>query len=76
MHYYEDTRILITGAKDKSIKVWQLPERWRPEEIDKFEESEIKNQKDSIAMLKIQKSLSKKIEDDDSENELDGWDIR
>jgi hypothetical protein len=42
MYYDEDTRLLITGGKDRSIKFWKLPERWTSEEVEKFEETEIK----------------------------------
>jgi hypothetical protein len=42
MFYEEDSRILITGSKDRSIKFWKLPERWTSEEVENFEENEIK----------------------------------
>ena len=88
MYYEEDSRILITASKDKSVKVklrilriktiqiWKLPERWISEDVQKFEESEIKIQKDTAAMLKIQRQLTKKEEDEDSEDDLNGWDFR
>lgn len=46
------------------------------EDVEKFEETEIKIQKDTAAMLKIQRQLSKKNVDEDSEDDLNGWDFR
>jgi WD40 repeat protein len=42
MHFDDDTRVLVTGGKDRAIKYWKLPERWTSEEIENFEEREIK----------------------------------
>jgi hypothetical protein len=42
MYFEEDSSILVTSAKDRIIKYWKLPERWTSEEIEKFEENEIK----------------------------------
>ncbi len=42
MYYDEEARLLITASKDKAIKFWKLPERWTSEEVEKFEETEIK----------------------------------
>lgn len=75
MLYEEETRVLISCGKDKSIKVWHLPDRWADEEIEKFEQNEIKIQKDSIAMLKLQKKLTKAIDDSD-DDDLNGWDFQ
>ena len=44
--------------------------------MQKFEESEIKTHKDNVAMLKIQRQQSKREEDEDSEDDLNGWDFR
>ena len=45
------------------------------EEIVKFEENEIKNMKDSVAMLKLQRNLTKE-EYDSSDDDLNGWDYK
>lgn len=76
MYYEEDTRTLISGSKDRSVKVWKLPERWISEDVEKFEETEIKIQKDTAAMLNIQRQQTKREEDDDSEDDLNGWDFK
>lgn len=75
MWFEEESRTLITCAKDKAIRVWKLPEKWVDENLEKFEKAEIKNLKDSKAMLKIQKQYTKIVEDSD-DDDLNGWDIR
>ena len=57
------------------MKFWKLPERWTNEEIEKFEENEIKIMKDSMAMLKLQKTLTNQ-EEDSSDDDLNGWDYK
>jgi WD40 repeat protein len=42
IYFIEEIRLLVTGAKDKSVKYWRLPERWLPKEIENFEEDEAK----------------------------------
>ena len=46
------------------------------EEIRKFEEEEIKNMSDTMAMLKIQKALEKPEDYNSDEDSLNGWDYR
>ena len=47
------------------------------DEIRQFEQNEIKNINDNLAMLKMQKTLTKMGEgDDSSDDSLCGWDIR
>jgi len=53
-----------------------LPERWISEEVQKFEETEIMTQKDNAAILKIQRQQSQREEDQESEDDLNGWDLR
>lgn len=73
MEFEEETRILISCAKDKAIKVWKLPEKWIDEDIEKYEQEEIKNLKDSAAMLKIQQQNQNNLDDSDFDD-LCGWD--
>lgn len=75
MQYDEETRVLITCGKDKAIRIWKLPEKWVEEEIEKYVKTEIKQQKDTKAMLWIQKKLTKIIEDSD-DDDLNGWDVK
>ena len=77
MYYDEEYMILFSAGKDKKVLFWKLPEKWVNDEIEKFEKTEIKNINDSLAMLKIQKTLTKLDEgDDSSDDSLCGWDIR
>lgn len=74
MHYEEETRILISGSKDKTMKVWRLPEKWVDEEIESFEEKEIKSQKDYLAKTILKRKMEKMMDDSD-EDDLNGWDM-
>ena len=78
MYYQEEKRLLWTGGKDKAIRIWELPEKWVNDEIEKFEETEIKNINNNIAMLKMQKTMAQREEDDSdsSLDDLNGWDFK
>ncbi|MGL4948410.1 MAG: hypothetical protein ACRC42_03420, partial [Mycoplasma sp.] len=77
MYYNERNRVIMSASKDKKIICWKWPDKWVNDEIQKFEENEIKNMNDTMAMLKIQKTWSKNPEDSDSSDDsLWGWDIR
>ena len=49
--------MIVSAGKDKYIKTWRLSDKWINEDVRKFEEAEIKNMSDTLAMQKIQKSL-------------------
>ena len=77
MNYDPQKRILLSMSKDKRIIFWKLPDTWINEALAKFESEEIQNINDKVARLKMQKTLSKKDEEDDSSDDsLNGWDIR
>ncbi len=77
IYYDNEKRILISGSKDKNMIFWKFPEQWINEELIQFENDEIKNLNDTMAMLKIQKKLNKNESDNDSSDDsLCGWDIR
>jgi len=38
----EKDKILFSGSKDKSIKLYKLPERWKSKELETFEKNELK----------------------------------
>lgn len=67
--------ILISGGKDKTIRVWDLPKTWNSEEIKNFETEGLQKLNDEKATLRIQQTL-KQEEDDSSEDSLNGWDLR
>ena len=77
MNYDHVKNTLFTASKDKKMTLWQLPESWINDEIRQFEQNEMKNINDNLALLKMQKSLTKMGEgDDSSDDSLCGWDIR
>lgn len=77
MHFEEETRVLTTCAKDKCIKVWRLPEKWMDEDLEKFEQTETQNQKNSLAMIWLKKKMTKLMEEMDSDDDdLNGWDVK
>lgn len=66
---------LMTGSKDKKVIMWQLPEKWRNEEIESFETKGIQYLNDKLAALRIQQALEKETNDDSSDDSLNGWDL-
>ena len=83
MVYQEDERLLWSGAKDRSIKIWKLPEKWVSEEIENFEMNELKKINDQIAERKIRKKMEMIDDDEDEyassgslEDDLNGWNYR
>jgi hypothetical protein len=73
MWYESDKQILWTGGKDLRIKMWQLPKKWVSEEVKSFESNEVNNITAKIATEKIEKMISKKENEDDSDDDLNGW---
>jgi len=67
-------KLIISSGKDKYFRTWRLPEKWQNDDVVKFEQTEIKNISDTMAMLKLQKSLSKPEEYNSDEDSLNGWD--
>ena len=51
------------------MTLWQFPESWINDEIRQFEQNEIKKINDNLAMLKMQKTLTKMGEGDDSSDD-------
>lgn len=83
MVYDEDNRLLWSGAKDKSIKIWKLPEKWVSDDILDFEKNELKRINDIIAERKIKKKMELMNDDEDEyassgslEDDLNGWNYR
>lgn len=74
LYYDPEERIILTGGEDNFLRGWKLPEKWISDEVRKFEESEVKNMSDTIAMLKLQKSLVKDENYNSDEDSLNGWD--
>ena len=74
MAFLPQIKLIISAGKDKYFRTWKLPEKWQNDDIVKFEQSEIKNISDTMAMLKLQKNLSKPEEYNSDEDSLNGWD--
>ena len=47
MRWNEELQQLITCGKDKTIKVWQLPERWIDESVSSTQKQEKEEDSDS-----------------------------
>ena len=67
-------KLIISSGKDKYFRTWRLPDKWQNEDFVKFEQSEIKNISDTIAMIKLQQSLAKPEDYNSDEDSLNGWD--
>ena len=76
IEFIAEDKVIISGGKDKFIRSWRLPEKWINEDVEKFEQNEIKNMSDTLAMLKLQKSLAKPEDYNSDEDSLNGWDYR
>ena len=78
MMFDEENLLLWTGAKDKAFRVWQLPEKFTSDAMDKFESTEVKNISESLAIMKLQGLLKREMEDDSdsSVDDLNGWDYK
>ena len=74
MVFLPQIKLIISAGKDKYVRTWRLPEKWQNEDVVKFEQTEIKNISDTMAMLKIQKSLNKPEDYNSDEDSLNGWD--
>ena len=81
IYYDKLNNILITGSKDKSIKIWKIPEFWFDPQIQKYEIEELTKinnelRKKRIKMEQIIEGTNDiNYESDHSENEedLNGW---
>ena len=69
-----ENKIILSGGADNTLKSFKLPDKWIKEEVRKFEEMEIKNMSDTMAMLKLQKSLERDKDYNSDEDSLNGWD--
>ena len=74
MAFLPQIKLIISAGKDKYFRTWRLPDKWQNDDIVKFEQTEIKNISDTMAMIKLQHSLSKPEEYNSDEDSLNGWD--
>ena len=60
MRWNEDTQQLITCSKDKTVKIWELPDAWVDESNEKSEPKEIASFKKKEGITNIQPKAMKK----------------
>lgn len=78
MYFDEDNLQLWTAGKDNAWRVWNVPKKFDTDEVEKFEKEGIKDIVADIAMMKLQKAMSKietDEESDSSDDDLNGWDF-
>ena len=83
LYFDKEKRILVSGAKDKYVKFWKLPENWINSEVLRFETEELKKINNEIARrrIKAQQEIEDGIENDfdsdlSQEDDLNGWNYR
>jgi WD40 repeat protein len=83
LYYDQKNRVLISGAKDKIIKFWKLPDNWVNSDVLRFENEELKKINNEIARrrIKAQQEIEDGIENDfdsdlSQEDDLNGWNYR
>ena len=74
IEYFPKSRQLLSMGKDKKILYWQLPDNWVKDEIQKFQDENIREINNNRAIEKFKKQ-KEKGDDDSSDDSLDGWDI-
>ena len=71
----EQNKLLLVSCLDNTVYFVKLPLKWvENEDIEKYEQVEIKNRSDLDAMIKIQDFLLKDEDYNSDEDSLNGWD--
>ena len=71
----EPNKLLLVSCLDNSLYFVKLPLKWVDnEDIEKYEQVEIKSRSDLDAMMKIQDFLAKDEDYNSDEDSLNGWD--
>ena len=78
MWFQKEVNLLWTGGKDKTLNIWQLPEKWISNEAQNFEEKQVKDVTAKIAESKIIKKYRKNQngEIDSDDDDLNGWNFK
>ena len=83
LYYDPNSRLLVSGGKDKNIKFWKLPDNWVNSDVLRFETEELKKINNEIARrrIKAQQEIEDGIENDfdsdlSQEDDLNGWNYR
>lgn len=79
MHFDQDSQVLWTGGKDQSLRLWQIPKSWNSAQVEDFEQTQIHIISEKLAQARIQKVITKTIENEDysdsSDDDLNGWEF-
>ena len=71
----EPNKLLLVSCTDNNVYFVKLPLKWvENEDIEKYEQVEIKVRSDLDAMMKIQDFLAKDEDYNSDEDSLNGWD--
>ena len=71
----ENNKLLFVSSTDNSIYFIKLPIKWLDnDDVEKYEQIEIKSRSDLDAMIKIQDLLDKNEDYNSDEDSLNGWD--
>ena len=70
-----DCNLLMVSYDDCNMNLVKIPDRWlEKEELEKFEENEIKASSDLNAMIYLQKNMERDENYNSDEDSLNGWD--
>ena len=81
IYYDKLNSIVITGAKDKSIKIWKIPEYWYDPKIQKYENEELTKINNELRQKRIKMEqiiegntgINYESDHSDNEEDLNGW---
>jgi WD40 repeat protein len=65
-------KVLITSSKDKTLKIWKLPDKWTLL-AGKTEEKPVKPIEPTATSSSTKSAEVKKKNDSDSDSDLEGW---
>ncbi|EGR33250.1 PX domain protein [Ichthyophthirius multifiliis] len=72
LQWFESNNMLVSSAKEKSIKFWQMPKEWRDKLIEQQEEKLLQEVVQTQNFLKAKEQI-KKVDEDSDEDDLAGW---
>ena len=64
-------KVLITSSKDKTLKIWKLPDQWTL--LTGKTEETAKSIEHSVTSASTKSAEVKKKNDSDSDSDLEGW---
>jgi WD40 repeat protein len=81
LYFNRISNILITGSKDKSIKIWKIPEFWFDPQIEKYENEDLTKINNELRKKRIKmeqiiqgnKDINYESEHSENEEDLTGW---